>query len=78
LLHFGIIHDDRLTSVPTYSFSIKVGISHETSPGTSEREHGERYGNWNVDSDLPNVNFVGEFTSGGSWKGISVKELTTK
>lgn len=40
----------------SYLFSVEICVTEKGSPRTGEREHGQRNGNWNVDSDLQEQN----------------------
>lgn len=42
-------------------FSIEVRVSEEAAPRSGEREHGQRNGNGNIDSDLSYVDLLHEF-----------------
>jgi len=44
--------------------SVEVDVSSDGGTRTSEREHGERDWDWNVDSDLSDVDFVCELQNG--------------
>lgn len=59
-------------------------ISKKTGSGPSEAEHGQGYGDWDVDTDLPHVDFVHELPCviaiGGEYRravtvGVGVDEL---
>ncbi|KRY68366.1 hypothetical protein T4A_6291 [Trichinella pseudospiralis] len=54
-----------------YRLSVKIQITIKRSTVSGEREHRQRYWNWNVDSNLTNVHFVdklsGQPTTAGEY-----------
>jgi len=50
-------------------FTVKVLVTPETASSTSETEHWKWHRDWNVDTDLTDINFVGELPGGGTVVG---------
>ncbi|KAF1765613.1 hypothetical protein GCK72_005566 [Caenorhabditis remanei] len=50
-------------------FSVEVEISEEGTARASEREHREWDWDWHVDSDLSDIDFIGELSGGGTVAG---------
>lgn len=49
--------------------AVEVLVATERSTGPGEGEHGEWYGDGNIDTDLSHVHFLGEFSCRGSGVG---------
>ncbi|KRX80285.1 hypothetical protein T06_16025 [Trichinella sp. T6] len=63
LLGFFLATHDRLLkqkpyNANAYRLSVKIQITIKRGTASGEREHRQRYWNWNVDSNLTNVHFV--------------------
>ena len=59
-------------------FSVKVLVSPKTTSGSSETEHWEWDWNWDIDTDLSDVDFVGEFSGGGTVVGENGGSVTVE
>ena len=59
-----------------YRFAVEVHVSAEGSARSGEGEHGQRYWNGHVDSDLSDVDVLDEFPGGGAVGGEDGRAVT--